>query len=133
MATAESNVEFITAGAHQFLLIGTGVGKSDAKGPSAQGGDSNKRHPLPRSLLRIRWQASMIIFTRAVTSLGAECHCPQPPGGERLRDQVNPKAGARFPHPSGIISVGRPLPRAIFATFLHFFRSVRSIAGLDAS
>jgi hypothetical protein len=58
-------------------LIGTGVGKSAAKGPSAQGRDAHQRRATPRSLLRIRWQTSMIVSARAPTSLGAECHSPR--------------------------------------------------------
>jgi len=96
IATADSNIKFITAAGGQIDLIGTRIGKSAAKGPGAKRRDGYKRHAAPRSLLRIRWQASMIVSARALTSLDAECHSPAP-SGERPRHLVNAESERAIP------------------------------------
>ena len=77
IAAADSNIEFITAGGRQIDLIGPRIGESAAEGPSAQRRGGYKRDAAPGSLPRVRWQASMIVSARALTSLGAECHSPR--------------------------------------------------------
>jgi hypothetical protein len=77
IATADSNIKFITAAGGQIDLIGTRIGKTAVKSPGAQRRDGYNRHATPRSLPRIRWQASMIVSARALTSLGAD-HSPRP-------------------------------------------------------
>ena len=96
IATADRNIKFITAARGQIDLIGTRIGKSAAQGPGAQRRDGYKRHATPRSLPRIRWQASMIVSARALTSLDAECHSPAP-SGERPRHLVNAESERAIP------------------------------------
>jgi hypothetical protein len=48
IATADSNIEFITAGGDRIDLIGARIGKSAAKGPGAQRREirTSRRHTL---------------------------------------------------------------------------------------